>query len=172
AQLRRDAEELAAADVQEHRERTRARLSRGVHPDVGVLPLLLRGRLPRALHRRRADAADQAGVATRSDCAAALRSPGIKMRTPNPGFRIRRSPLSWSSYWAVIEGISVGVSVGVSVAVSVGVSVGVAVSVAVAVAVGVVVGVAVGENVGGGVGKKLGIATPTGKFRRLLRVWI
>ena len=39
-------EELAAADVQEHRRRARARLSRGVHPDVGVLPLLLRGRIP------------------------------------------------------------------------------------------------------------------------------
>ncbi|MCK7509614.1 MAG: hypothetical protein MZV70_39940 [Desulfobacterales bacterium] len=31
-----------------------------LHPDVGVLPLLLRGRVPRAPARRRADAARQA----------------------------------------------------------------------------------------------------------------
>src|SRR5208282_6049022 len=52
-------EELASPDVQQYRTRARARLSGRIHPDVGVLPLLLRGRFPRALHRRRADAPDQ-----------------------------------------------------------------------------------------------------------------
>src|SRR5208337_236464 len=47
-----------------------ARLPGRIHPDVGVLPLLLRGRLPRALHRRRADAPDQARLPQSSDPAA------------------------------------------------------------------------------------------------------
>src|SRR5208282_216113 len=67
AQLRRDLEELANPDVRQHRTRARARLSGRIHPDVGVLPLLLRGWLSRALHRRRADAADQARLPTRPD---------------------------------------------------------------------------------------------------------
>ncbi len=39
-----------------------ARLSGQLHPHVGVLPLLLRGRVPRAADRRRADAADEAAL--------------------------------------------------------------------------------------------------------------
>ena len=62
--LRDDARALAREPVRQRRAGARARLLRRVHPDVGVLLLLLRGRLRRARDRRRADAAGQAAGAT------------------------------------------------------------------------------------------------------------
>src|SRR3954470_7780531 len=43
------------------------RLRRALSPPLGVLPLLLGGGLPRAPHRRRADAPGEAGVAVRGE---------------------------------------------------------------------------------------------------------
>ncbi len=60
--LRDHAAPLARALLREHRTGARARLSRQLRAAVGVLPLLLRGRFRGAAARRRAAAADQAGL--------------------------------------------------------------------------------------------------------------
>ena len=86
AHYRPDAALLARALPCQSRPDPRARPARGLPTDVGVLPLLLRSRLPRAGDRRRPAPSDQARLRALADRRDDLPRP-LTLDTPN-----RRSP--------------------------------------------------------------------------------